>query len=129
MISLLAVSAISSCSSKAPKPPVIEFGIHDLPKSQMLCARTNQTKCDPIPMAKTDNYIMLHPAYWEMTQNYIDNLICVIDGGCSASVLSQDSSSTREWIENVDPLEEAKLFSRKMKRVYSTLRTLRKNSK
>jgi hypothetical protein len=115
------VVLVVGCSSKAPKPPVVDFGMHDVSTGIMLCARSNGAGCPSKPMSQTDGYIMFSPQDYQKVQNYIDTLICQVDGGCGGTMQIQSS--------DLDPVEEARLFSQRMKKVYGTLRWKKKELK
>lgn len=96
LISYLAATAVTSCTSRAPKPPEIELGMIDIrtpfENSVVLCSKAGSS-CPSVPLKMADSYITVSPAMWEKQQNYIDLLVCVIDGGCGASGYSAMASS------------------------------------
>lgn len=75
------ISAGIGCKSKAPRSPEIPMYLHDREGDQALCS-FGGTPCPAVPMSGTRNWIMFKPEGWEAWQNYIDLLVCRLNGGC-----------------------------------------------
>lgn len=107
LIKLLVALVVSSCVSKAPKPPTIDIYIHDQVNAVAYGANSDGEVLRPVAMAQTDNWFMFSPQSWESVQNYVDLLICIIDGGCKAQ--SQEHS-----IDKKEALERWLLLKKTM---------------
>lgn len=109
---LLLAGVISSCQH-APKAPVIRLYIHDQQAGVAKCSRSDRKACDPVLIELTANWFMLPPSEWEKVQNYVDLLVCKIEGGC------KDATGVNLASVSITP-EDLKQFSK-------LLRDLRKN--
>lgn len=119
-MTLASVLALTSCAGKAPKPPYIQLHMHDISKEIALCTDSNGDECPPTDMSKTDKWFMLHPKYFQAIQDYIDLLVCKLNGGC-ASVLAQDfeTMSVMNEQEQLETLAQAK---KRMNRIKNNLK-------
>jgi hypothetical protein len=87
-------AASSGCVSKAPRPPALDIYIHDSANSVAYGKNSEGAVLEPISIKETDNWFMFSPRSWESVQNYVDLLVCIIDGGCKSE--SKATQMTRE---------------------------------
>lgn len=97
---MLLTSLVISCVSKAPKPPAVEFYLHDLPRGVALCSPSDGGICPAVPMSVTDGWYMLKPRGVQAIQDYIDELVCIIDGGCQGAGIESNKKSLKEYAED-----------------------------
>lgn len=103
---VLLLVSVTSCA-QAPKPPVVDFYLHDAPQSVAYCSRSNHEKCDSVKIEDTDNWFLFPPEQLEKIQNYIDLLVCIIEGGCKdaqSGVLSTSVSLSPEDLRKISKL-------------------------
>lgn len=103
----------------APKPPNINFYLHDFPRAQALCATSEGKQCPKKLLAETDKYIMLEPRHWTAIQNYIDLLVCVAEGGCRGQTVRVKSEMNSQVTSTAD---ELKKISMKFKEIDQALK-------
>lgn len=103
---MLLIMLVVGCANK-PAPPEINLYLHDQPRATALCTHMG-TACPAVPMEKTDNWFMLRPEDWQKEMDYIDLLICKLNGGCgnstptSAPVSGKDLEAFRLRMKSMD---------------------------
>jgi hypothetical protein len=65
-------------SQTVPPAPTINLYLHFAKDRIALCARTDGTSCEALPIWETNNFIMLSPRDWQAVNDYIDLLILQI---------------------------------------------------
>lgn len=73
---------LASCSTSAPKPPEIELYLHNGPRGVAICSNSNTGKCPAVSIDQTDRWFMLKPQDFKEIQDYIDLLVCKLNGAC-----------------------------------------------
>lgn len=75
----IAVISLIGCAG-LPKPPEGNLYLHF--GNEALCSemKIGGGACPPLPIEKTQNFIMLEPQTWEALNNYIDELIRLARG-------------------------------------------------
>lgn len=106
LTALLIAGAVGSsgCGTKAPKPPPIDLYIHDVNADLARGATSAGVRLEPVAMALTGGWFMLPPEEFEKVMNYLDLLVCKLDGGCK----SADSAELQSVSVRAEDLREFK---------------------
>lgn len=122
---LLLVSAaagLSGCQTiskqipGAKPPPVIKIYSHYLAEDVALCSRTDGASCPALPMEKTDKFYMISETDWRRQEDYIDDLICILNGGCGSSIQPAAVRSSSPLLKDLQNLRS------RMQKIKQTLR-------
>lgn len=121
---LLVGTASVSCSTipNAPAPPTIELYMHDRSAGLARCAKSDGGKCPAKPMAETHKYFMLSPADWKKNQNYIDTLICLVEGG-GIGCKSIDVENSVDEVEKSGPSSDLRRVRDSLRRMEARLKS------
>lgn len=107
---LLIVGVATSCVSRAPKPPVVEFYLNDVPAGVAYCSSSNGVMCAPVRLSDTDGWYSLKPEGVQAIQDYVDTLVCIIDGGCQSQqeygIESASKKDLRAYAERFKDLRD-----------------------
>lgn len=109
---LLLAGAVTSCAHKAPKPPVIRLYLNDAESGLAYCSRSDGHRCPSVNIGNTDKWYLLQPDDWQSVQDYVDLLVCIVDGSCKGQ-MSPNSVSVRA--------EDLKTFSHELKKIKQSL--------
>lgn len=106
LLLILAVAALSACTT-LPPPPDINLYMHHQPSGIVFCSRVKDgTNCPSTTIDQTHKWFMLTPDGWRKLNNYIDELIRRLEakgltGGGSVSVNADDLRALKAHLQRV----------------------------
>lgn len=77
---VMSMTGCTSLGGRLPDPPKGQFCSHFQPSAKAVCSDISTNQALPsVPISQTDKWIMIPPQTWEKIQNYIDELILIIE--------------------------------------------------